>query len=114
MFDDVTSLALHSALNGLSMRQSIIANNISNMDTPGFRAGRVDFENELQSALSNGTSPAVTGVVSKSLDPTGLNGNNVNLDTETLSNVETGLRYQLAIRATDDQFGLLRSAMRSA
>jgi len=114
VFDDVTSLALHSALNGLSTRQQIIANNISNLDTPGFRAGRIDFESQLQSALSSGSSPAVTGTVSQSLDATGLNGNNVNLDTETLSNVETGLRYQLAIRATDDQFGLLRSALRSA
>jgi flagellar basal-body rod protein FlgB len=56
----------------------------------------------------------VSGTMSQSTDPTGLNGNNVNLDTETLSNIDTGLRYQLAIRATDDEFGLLRSAMKTA
>ena len=34
-------------------------------------------------------------------------GNNVNLDEETLSNVDTGLRYQLALRAMDGKFGLI-------
>ena len=51
--------------------------------------------------------------VAGSLEPTRLNGNNVNLDTETLSNVDTGLRYQLRCAAVDDEFSLLRTAMRS-
>ncbi|HEY5247135.1 MAG TPA: flagellar basal body protein [Dermatophilaceae bacterium] len=113
MFDDITSVALGSALDGLALRQRTIANNVANMDTPGFHAGRVDFESALKSALGSGSSPAVTSTVSQSLDPTGTNGNNVNLDTETLTNVQTGLSYQLALRATDDQFSLLRSALRT-
>ena len=42
--------------------------------------------------------PSVAGgTVARSLEPTNTNGNNVNLDTETLIATETGLRYQLAL-----------------
>ena len=113
MFDDVTSQALQVSLTGLAMRQRVTANNIANISTPGFRAGKVQFENELQSALSDGASPsAVRPAVAQSLEPTQLNGNNVNLDEETLSNVDTGLRYQLALRAMDNKFGLIASAIK--
>ena len=46
-------------------------------------------------------------------DPTGLNNNNVNLDTETLSNVDTVLRFQFASQAVGGQFTALRTAMRT-
>lgn len=114
MFDDVTSVSLHSALRGLAARQRVIADNVANINTPGFLAGRVSFEDELRRAVTDGQSPDVAPVAQRSLEPTRLDGNNVNLDAETLSNVETGLRYQLALRAMDNEFSLLRAAMRSA
>ena len=86
MLDDVTTAALHSALNGLSMRQRVIANNIANIETPGFHAGRVQFENALASAVDSGSGD-VSPTIAQSLEPTRLDGNNVNLDHETLSNV---------------------------
>jgi len=52
--------------------------------------------------------------VSQSTDPTNTNGNNVNLDTETMIATETGLRYQLAINALDGKYSLLRSALRTS
>jgi flagellar basal-body rod protein FlgB len=109
---DVTMVALHSALNGLALRQRVIADNIANIQTPGFRAGRVEFENALASAVSDG-SGAVDASVGKSLEPTRLDGNNVNLDHETLANVDSGLRYQLMLRAVDSKFSLLRDSLRS-
>ncbi|MGN6242598.1 MAG: flagellar basal body rod protein FlgB [Motilibacteraceae bacterium] len=114
MFDDVTTVALHSALNGLAMRQRTIADNIANIQTPGFLAGKVQFESALKDALASGQSPAVAPSVARSLEPTREDGNNVNLDEETLSNIDTGLRYQLALRAVDNQFSMLRSAMRTS
>lgn len=113
MFDDVTTVALHSALNGLAMRQRTIADNIANIETPGFLAGKVDFESALKDAISSGQSPDVTPSVARSLEPTREDGNNVNLDEETLSNIDTGLRYQLALRAMGNQFSLMSSAMRT-
>jgi flagellar basal-body rod protein FlgB len=113
VLDDVTSVALHSALSGLSLRQRVIANNIANIETPNFRAGRVSFEDALRSAVDSGGSPAeVRPGVEQSLEPTGENGNNVNLDDETLSNVDTGLRYQLVLRALDSKFGLLHDVIK--
>src|SRR5205085_10724307 len=44
MIEDRTMTALHSALTGLSERQRVTADNIANINTPGFLAGRTDFE----------------------------------------------------------------------
>jgi flagellar basal-body rod protein FlgB len=55
----------------------------------------------------------VTATTSRSLEPTRLDGNNVNLDTETLSNIDTVLRYQFAARAADDLVARMRTAMRT-
>src|SRR3954453_8528696 len=41
---DVTSTALHAALTGLAERSRFTADNIANVNTPGFLAGRTDFE----------------------------------------------------------------------
>jgi flagellar basal-body rod protein FlgB len=113
VFDDVASQSLQVALSGLAMRQRVTANNIANIETPGFRAGKVEFESSLQSALASGTAPdQVQATVAQSLEPTQLNGNNVNLDEETLSNVDTGLRYQLALRAMDGKFGLISDVIK--
>lgn len=114
MFDDVTSVALHSALDGLAARQRAIANNIANVQTPGYRATRVSFEDSLREALVSGEAPVVTPTSQSSLEPTREDGNNVNLDTETLSSVDTNLRYQLALRAMDHEFSVLRASMRTA
>ena len=109
MFDDVSSTSLKAAVGGLSARQNAIANNISNIETPGYQARKVKFEEALSSAVANGRSPAtVTPTVQNSLEPTRLNGNNVNLDEETLSHVDTMMRYQLTLRALDGKYGLIR------
>ena len=112
MFDSATSVAMKSALDALALRQRVIADNVANIQTPGFLAGRVSFEDELAHAVERGTGAAAPEI-SRSLEPTRMNGNNVNLDTETLSNVDTNLRYQAATRAIDGTFSAIRTAMRS-
>lgn len=114
MFNDTTMGAITSALSGLSARQRTIADNIANINTPGFLAGRVEFESALKSAVASGESAGVTPTVARSLEPTREDGNNVNLDAETLLNVDTGLRYSLMLRAADSQFGILRASMRTS
>ncbi|MCZ9882643.1 flagellar basal body rod protein FlgB [Arthrobacter sp. B2a2-09] len=113
MFDSVTSVALGSALDGLTLRQNTIANNIANINTPNYHAKRVQFEDALAASVNAGNGYAAP-TVSTSQEPTQLNGNNVNLDTETLSNVDTVLRYQFAARAVGDEFTAIRTAMRSS
>ena len=113
MFDSVAFVALNSALDGLALRQRVIANNVANINTPNYLAGKVSFEKELASAVSHGDG-AVTATEARSLEPTRTDGNNVNLDSETLLNVDTNLRYQLATQALDGTFSSLRIAMRTS
>jgi flagellar basal-body rod protein FlgB len=115
MIGDVTTTTLHAALAGLAQRSRVTADNIANVQTPGFLAGRTDFESSLRTELRHGRAPAVSGgSIARSLEPTREDGNNVNLDSETVIATETGLRYQLALNALDGKYGLLRSALRTA
>lgn len=99
-------------MDGLALRQRAIANNIANVNTPNYHAKRVSFESALADSVrsGNGSVGATTGT---SLEPTQLNGNNVNLDTETLSNIDTVLRFQFAARAIGGEFNAVRAAMRT-
>ena len=110
MFDSVSLSALSSALDGLAMRQRSIADNIANVNTPGYHAKRVAFEGALSASIAGGDGHT-DATVERSLEPTRLNGNNVNLDTETLSNVDTVLRFQFASNATSAQFAIVRAAV---
>jgi flagellar basal-body rod protein FlgB len=115
MIGDVTSTALHAALTGLAERQRVTADNIANLQTPGFLAGRVDFESALRGALADGESPDISpGTIARSLEPTRTDGNNVNLDQETIIATETGLRYQLALNALDGKYNVMRTALRTS
>ncbi len=115
MISDATSTALHAALSGLAQRQRVTADNIANVNTPGFLAGRVDFESSLKGALRGGDTPQIDGGTTlRSLEPTNTNGNNVNLDSETLIATQTGLRYQLALNALDGKYNVMRTALRTA
>ncbi|MCW2163902.1 flagellar basal-body rod protein FlgB [Microbacterium hydrothermale] len=113
MLDSVTSTALSSALDGLALRQRSIAENIANVNTPDYQAKRVLFEDRLRSAVAAGDG-GVTATVERSLEPTRTNGNNVNLDTETLSNIDTVLRYQFAAQALSGQAASITKAIGQA
>jgi flagellar basal-body rod protein FlgB len=114
---DLTSVALHTALNGLQARQRAIADNIANINTPGYLANKVSFEDSLAQAVDAGSpeAAATSGIaVNKSLEPTREDGNNVNLDEETLSNVATGLSYQTVLSALNSKYSLLKTAMQTS
>jgi flagellar basal-body rod protein FlgB len=108
---DSTSSALHAALNGLSARQRVIANNVANVETPGYIAGRVSFEDSLRAAIQSGDTGETSVSTLSSFDPVNLNGNNVSLDNEVVALTRTDLAYQLMIQALNSKFGLLRTAI---
>src|SRR3546814_11731376 len=96
---DVTTAGLHVALNGLSARQRVIADNIANLETPEFLAGRVDFESRLSAALS-GDNPASPGITTaRSMAAPGATGHNVNPDEQTLALVAPNLQSPGASQA---------------
>ena len=109
---DAVSHALHSALDGISLRQNVIADNIANVDTPGFRASAVDFESSLRSAVSSGSIAAGETTASRMATdtPVGANGNNVDLRKETVAAMQTVFQYQTVTRAVTDRLALVRTA----
>jgi len=109
MSDPVGSV-IAAALDGVSLRQQVIADNIANVDTPGFRASSVDFESALGAAISDGDlSGGLQAVALPTNTPVGANGNNVDLRKETMSAVQSQFQYQLLTRAASDRFSLVRA-----
>jgi flagellar basal-body rod protein FlgB len=109
---DLTMQAIRASLDGLAARQRIVAQNLANAETPGYSAQTVSFEESLAAALGVGD-PADTSIaVGVSADPPNINGNNVSVDTETLTLIDTGLRYRLATQAMNDKFRILHNSMR--
>ncbi|SDI81969.1 flagellar basal-body rod protein FlgB [Frankineae bacterium MT45] len=111
MLDDVTSVTLQAAMTGLAQRQRVTANNIANVETPGYIAQRVSFEDSLASAFSAGD-PASTAVQqTASTDNSGVNGNNVNLSSEIVIDEETTMQNQLVAGALTAKYGLISTVL---
>jgi flagellar basal-body rod protein FlgB len=87
--------------------------NIANVNTPGYTAERVSFEDALARSVAQGDGRASV-TTARSLEPARSDGNNVNLDTETLSNVDTVLRFQFASQAAGGEFTAMRAALRTS
>jgi flagellar basal-body rod protein FlgB len=90
----------------LSARQKLVASNIANADTPGYRTQDIDFQTEFLSAT--GVAPRVTGVPDL---PVKNDGNDVSLDREARLLAENGLRFQLASNLMRSQIRIVRSAI---
>jgi flagellar basal-body rod protein FlgB len=112
VLDDIASVTLSTALSSLSARQRVSANNIANIETPNFRASQVSFESSLREAVASGDPAQATDSVSPTSDPAGENGNNVNLDTETVADSKTSLQYQLLTSAMSQKFSLLETVIK--
>ncbi|HZQ52014.1 MAG TPA: flagellar basal body protein [Bryobacteraceae bacterium] len=88
-------------------RQRLVASNIANADTPGYKAKDIDFQAELQNA-SAGMAPAVEevpGLVVKN------DGNNVNLDREARLLSENALRFNIAANLLRSQIKIVKMAI---
>jgi flagellar basal-body rod protein FlgB len=108
---DPTMQALHASLHGLNLRRQAAEDNIANVETPGYRANRVAFEDSLRTAIDRGTPSSMQPTVARSQAPTRLNGNNVAIGEEIVGLTETALRHQLVVEAMNGKFRLLRSAI---
>ena len=71
-----------------SERAGLIANNIANADTPGYKATDIDFNAALQTQMST---PGSTAPVQYRTDsPVALSGNDVSLDNERIAAAQNG------------------------
>jgi flagellar basal-body rod protein FlgB len=94
-------------MNLVSARQKLVASNIANVDTPGYRAKDIDFQAELASqfAHSEPTAVEVSGLKTKN------DGNNVDMDRESRLLSENALRFAVAANLVRGQLQTLRSAI---
>jgi flagellar basal-body rod protein FlgB len=111
---------LESFLRLTVSREKAITANMANVDTPGYRTRDINFQQELNRAVnfSNAEWNGQTG--SAELAPTvsevpGLmeraDGNNVDIDRESLVMAETQLQYQMGIQLIKRQFHQILSAI---
>jgi flagellar basal-body rod protein FlgB len=103
---DRLSGQLERYLDLLSARQKLVAGNIANADTPGYRTKDVDFQAEFRNAT--GGSPQVLDAPGL---PTRNDGNNVSLDRESRLLAENALRFQMASSLLRSQIRAVRSAI---
>ena len=90
----------------LSARQKLVASNIANADTPGYRTQDIDFQSEFLNA--SGGSPRsvqVQGLAVKN------DGNDVSIDRESRLLAENAMRFQLAASLLRGQISQIREAI---
>lgn len=126
---------LEQSVQAATLRHQVIANNIANVNVPGFQASQVSFEEQLKAALA-GDKPAefelqgltaderhipfggeaVATPVQPVVEPnlTGVmrqDGNNVDLETEMAKLAANQLWYQSLVRSMSDEFSRLRTVI---
>ena len=106
---DQVSQSLEKYMDVLAARQKLVASNIANVDTPGYKTQDVDFQTEFNS-LVNGESTAVhskevTGIRVKN------DGNSVNLDREARLLSENSIRFSTASNLMKGQLRMLKNAI---
>lgn len=129
MFSSVNML--QKGLNASWLRNEAISNNIANVDTPGFKASRVRFEEFMAEAAGTGNSlnlavtddghiPASNASAVESVEPevfadkstsTRMDGNNVNIENEMVELAKNSIAYYATVSKINSEFRKLDSAI---
>ncbi len=122
------------ALNLHAYRQKVIASNIANADTPGYRARDIDFVAALKNAQANAqaaqgkpqgapAAPALPGLRVEPGAPLGaellyrsavqrsVDGNTVDIDVERAQFAENAVRYEAQIQFVSSQIKAMLAAI---
>ncbi|MBS1196994.1 MAG: flgB [Proteobacteria bacterium] len=118
------------ALNLRTQRHQILASNIANADTPGYKARDMDFAKAMQGALAGrGDGAALARTSSGHMDGSGgaafghlqyrketqsaVDGNTVDMDVERAQISENAVQYQVLTRLIGDRLQSMRTAISS-
>ena len=127
LFSDSAMRTARTALDGLSLRQQAISRNLANVDTPGYQAQTINFEDTLKHLISQDGSLSMettnaSHILPASSETSGFSiahrhggsfradQNNVDVDVEMTDMSETGIQYQ-AVGQTISQKLLLLKAL---
>ena len=112
---DVTQISLESAIRGAAARQTALAANVANANTPGYRRQDVDFHGALAAAMQTGNSHSVENAAftatADGSSPMQADGNSVDIDVENATLAKNGLEYQALVSITSARIAILKSAM---
>jgi flagellar basal-body rod protein FlgB len=99
--------SLEKYMDLLSARQKVVASNIANVDTPGYKTKDLNFQAEFQAAsyLNNPLPVEVPDLPVKN------DGNNVSLDREARLLAENNLRFTLASVLIRSDLATIKSAI---
>jgi flagellar basal-body rod protein FlgB len=96
-----------------AFRQRLIASNLANVDTPGYRTRDINFEGEMRRAENQmgPQTPAprvfeVAGLIERP------DGNNVSLDREGLLLARTQLQFRLGVELLRQEFQRISAAVK--
>lgn len=102
LFNQPAFLAANKSLDAVEVRAQAIANNLANLETPGYK--RVDlapgFESTLQKAINSGDSQQIAAVnPTLAVDPSATSnspdGNTVHLENELMQMNQNGVAHSL-------------------
>ncbi|MBR0163357.1 MAG: flagellar basal body rod protein FlgB [Lachnospiraceae bacterium] len=119
---------LGKAMDAAWLRNDAIANNIANIDTPGYKRQDISFEAELERALGYRRYISMDAKVARlrkaELAPRTytdygnfsyrMDGNNVDVDTENVALAANQLWYNGLATSVQNEFTNLQAAMRSS
>lgn len=132
MLDNVFSSinTLQKGLNASWLRNEVVSNNIANVDTPGFKASRVRFEEYMAEAAGteNGLNMAVTDdrhipanastieniepeVFTDKTTSARMDGNNVNIENEMVELAKNSIEYYATVSKINSEFRKLNTAI---
>ena len=119
IFADETTQLLEKCLDWQSRRQEIIAGNIANLDTPGYRRKELNFQEILNQQLQGGpevrlasSHPAhVRQRPPGALGPARDTGEAVDLDREMVQMAENQLSYQASVQMLIKKLDQLRAVV---
>jgi flagellar basal-body rod protein FlgB len=114
LFDN-TELGLQAAIRGADMRQTTLAQNLANANTPGYQRKDVDFQSTLAAAMQEGMSPDQVqfNVTTDGSAPMQADGNSVDADTESAKMAENGLQYQSLVAIAKGRLDIITAAIGS-
>lgn len=104
---DPLAVKLEQYMDLLGARQKLVASNIANADTPGYKTRDIDFQTEFANAAA-GLAP---NVIEASGLPVRNDGNNVSIDREARLLAENDLRFNIASNLLRDQIRTVKEAI---
>jgi len=107
---------LQGYLKVLTDRQTMIASNMANIDTPGYHTKDLNFQAAMRRVMDQDGSVSSAAFEPASSDTEGLperpDGNNVSVDRESMLLAQTQLQFQLGVQLVKSQLHMVMSAIK--